>query len=713
MKLSKHKKTSIVIIVLATVLTTMALQSLHFFSRIESASFDHRVGFARSDTAIHDDVVIVLIDEKSLQDMSGQFGRFPWPRSAYRDIIEFFAEAGAQTLAFDILFTEQQDAGNSNENDDALIEATRQAGNVVHVMQVLYSPSLQASKALPDDLLSMQNIQAKKMEGDIYNDYLLPIDGLYQASQGIGFLEINPDRDGVYRRVRLFNQYHDGTILPSLASTIVAPLISAGGAISYGTEIADLDGFEIPLDGQGNYLINPYGKLQTYSISQVFEAASQIKSGQQTDLALDPEAFRGKIVLLGASAIGLLDVKATALSPKEAGIFLHAYTVSNILQQDFLLSQNSYLMALIMLILCGMVVAPIILAPRLVFATIPVLLASIGYFIFAYAAFTANAVFAITPVIFAILFSTLLAYSYRTYLEKFSRLKVRKMLGQYVSPRILTEVIDNQDDLHAEIGSKEELSILFSDIRGFTNISEALDAPQVVELLNIYFSDMTDIIFHYDGTLDKFIGDAIMAFWGAPVKTTDHALQSVHCAISMTNRLESVNSRLLEKNFPAINIGVGIHTGDVVLGNIGSDKKLDYTVIGDGVNLASRLEGLTKTYGCALIISEDTYRAVRDRVPCLLIDKVRVKGKQQPIDLYTPIEIFSPGVDVTLSVQQLSDKVQSGFQLYLDRQWGEAAETYAHLGACALSELMQTRCQHFLQNDPGENWDGVYTFTTK
>jgi len=711
--ISKYKKTSIFIIVLTAVLTTMALQSLHFFSRIESASFDHRVGFARSNTAIHDDVVIVLIDEKSLQDMSGQLGRFPWPRSAYRDIIDFFAAAGAQTLAFDILFTEQQEAGKDNESDKALIEATRQAGNVVHVMQVLYSPALQTSKPLPDDLLSMQSFQAKKMEGEIYNDYLLPIDGLYQASKGIGFLEINPDRDGVYRRVRLFNQYHDGTILPSLASTIVAPLISAGGSISYSAEMADLNGFEIPLDGQGNYLINPYGKLQTYSISQVFKAASQIKSGQQTNLALDPEAFKGKIVLVGASAIGLLDVKATSLSPKEAGIFLHAYTVSNILKQDFLISQNSYLMIIIMLILCGMVVAPIILASRLVFATIPVLLASIGYFIFAYAAFTANLVFAITPVIFAILFSTLLAYFYRTYLEKFSHIKVRKMLGQYVSPRVLTEVIDNQDDLHAEVGSKEELSILFSDIRGFTNISEALQANQVVELLNIYFSDMTDVIFRYDGTLDKFIGDAIMAFWGAPIKTTDHPLQAVRCAIEMTNRLESVNSRLLDKNFPAINIGVGIHTGDVVLGNIGSDKKLDYTVIGDSVNLASRLEGLTKKYGCALIISETTYCAVRDQVPCLLIDRVRVKGKQQPIELYTPTEIFRPGHDVTLSVQQLSDKVQSGFQLYLDRQWIEAAETYAHLGTCALSEVMQTRCQKFLENNPSEDWDGVYTFTSK
>ncbi|MFT5505221.1 MAG: adenylate cyclase [Gammaproteobacteria bacterium] len=702
-----------VAIVLVAVLTTMAFQALHVFTRLESASFDHRVSFTRSSATIHDDVVIVLIDDSSLQKMSGQLGRFPWPRSAYREIIDFFALAGAQTLAFDILFTEQQDAGKSNENDNVLIEATRRAGNVVHAMQVLYTPALQTSKTLPADFLSIQPFEATKMEGEVYNDFLLPIDGLYQVSRGVGFLEISPDRDGVYRRVRLFNQFHDGTILPSLASTIATPLVAGGGAISYSADLADLNGFEIPLDGKGNHLINPYGNIQKYSISQVFEAMAEIKSGQQTNLTLDPKIFEGKIVLLGASAIGLLDVKATSLSRQAPGILLHAYTISNILQQDFLLNQSPYLILLIMLFLSTVTVVPIILAPRLILAALPPLLASAGYYIFAYIAFSANAVFVITPIIFTILFSTLLAYSYRTYLENSSRLKVRKMLGQYVSPRVLTEVIDSKDDLHAEIGSKEELSILFSDIRGFTNISETLEAPQVVELLNIYFSDMTDLIFHYDGTLDKFIGDAIMAFWGAPIKSTDHALQAVHCAIDMSKQLENVNSQLVEKGYPAINIGIGIHTGNVVLGNIGSDKKLDYTIIGDGVNLASRLEGSTKTYGCVLIISEDTYRAVRDIVPCILIDRVRVKGKQLPIDLYTPAEIFPSGKDCTLSVQQLTDKVQQGFQLYLDKKWTEASENYAELGSCALSELMQTRCREFRTNDPGEVWDGVYTFTTK
>jgi adenylate cyclase len=713
LKLNKYHKTSIIAIILTAVLITLAFQSLYVFTRLESASFDHRVSFARSSTAIHDDVVIVLIDEDSLQKMSAQLGRFPWPRSAYREIIDFFALAGAQTLAFDILFTEQQDAGSHNEDDNALIEATRQAGNVVHAMQILYTPALKTSRSLPADFLTNQPFESTQIEGEVYNDFLLPIDGLYQASQGVGFLEIQPDRDSVYRRIRLFNQFHDGTILPSLASTIAVPLVSGGGAITYGTDLADINGFKIPLDGNGNHLINPYGKIQKYPVSQVFEAMAQIKSGQQTNLVLDPKTFEGKIVLLGASAIGLLDVKASSLSPQEPGILLHAYTISNMLQQDFLLKQSPYLIFLIILILCSVTVVPIVKAPNLSLVAIPPALTILSYYVFAYAMFFGNAVFAITPVIFAIIFSTLLAYSYRTYLEKFSRLKVRKMLGQYVSPRVLTEVIDSKDDLHAEVGSKEELSILFSDIRGFTNISEALEANQVVELLNIYFSDMTDIIFHYDGTLDKFIGDAIMAFWGAPIKTTDHPLQSVRCAIDMTSRLTNVNNILVEKGYPAIKIGVGIHTGSVVLGNIGSDKKLDYTVIGDGVNLASRLEGLTENYGCELIISEDTYRAVRDQVPCLLIDKVRVKGKQRPIELYTPAEIFKAGTNATLSIAQVTDKVQLGFQLYLDKKWSQASDAYAELGSCTLAAIMQERCIQFQQNDPGENWDGVYTFTSK
>jgi adenylate cyclase len=713
LQLTRTKQLSIAAIILAATLGTITFQNLGLFSRIESASFDHRVGIFRSDKKIHEDVILILIDEDSLQSMADELGRWPWPRAAYRELLDFFALAGAQTFAFDILLSEQQEADKYNPSDQVLVEATRRAGNAVHAMQLLHSTQTNNQRLLPKEFKRLHALESSNFIGPNYNDYLLPFEALYRASRDIGLLEIKPDRDGVYRRIRLFDQFNGEAVFPSLSSALVLPLVGGGNAISYDREYAVMGGLQIPLDGDGNYLINPYGQLVSYSAAQVFAAMKQIRAGENESLVLDPKLFTGKLVLLGASAIGLLDVKATALASKEAGVFLHAYTVSNLLQQDFLQIQNYSLSVGIILFLCSVSVIPIVIFPRLLLASFVPVAAAIIYLVVAYSAFASNQVYPVTPVIFAIAFSMLMAYSLRTYYEKYSKQKIRKMLGQYVSPNVLKAVVDSKEDLHAEVGTEESLSILFSDIRGFTNISESLEASQVVELLNIYFSEMTDIIFEHDGTLDKFIGDAIMAFWGAPVRTLDHARQAVESAMDMGERLHYVNDKLLRKNFPEIHIGIGIHSGNVVLGNIGSDKKLDYTVIGDSVNLASRLEGLTKIYGCPLIISESTREAIQSSIPCMLVDMVRVKGKQRPIKLYVPAELFKMENNLAFSTQELQDKIDRAFNLYLNRNWREAEKTYSQIGNCMLTKLFQQRCKQFQSVQPEDKWDGVYTFTSK
>ena len=223
----------------------------------------------------------------------------------------------------------------------------------------------------------------------------------------------------------------------------------------------------------------------------------------------------------------------------------------------------------------------------------------------------------------------------------------------YVSLAVLGTVVDHyHDHLDAEVGSEEDLSILFSDIRGFTSISEAVSANRVVEMLNHYFSAMTAVIFGQRSTIDKFIGDAIMAFWGAPIREAQHADLALTAAIEMCRRLEEVNRWLAENGYPPTQIGIGINSGKVILGNIGSVQKLDYTVIGDNVNLSSRLERLTKQYGVAIIISEQTYEKLHSPPPCYLLDRVRVKGKQAPIRIYTPI--FDQSFDEAQPLAQLS-----------------------------------------------------------
>ncbi len=713
MKATTSKIISVATTIVVTLLTTLFLLLFGFFTRIESSSFDHRVEMFRSDKSIHSDVIVILIDEESLQHMDDFVGRWPWPRATYRELLDFFALADAQAFALDILFAEQQDAEANNENDRILAEATHRAGNAVHAMQLLHSGFPDNQQTLPEDFARKYALNSVDFDGPIYNDFLLPIKTLYQASRDIGFLEIAPDRDGVYRRVRLFGSFGDGSVFPSLASAILLPLINNDKPIEYTSDQAKIGKLEVPLDGDSNFLINPYGNVKHYSAAQIFQTMRQIRAGETENLIIDPQLFAGKLVLLGVSAVGLSDVKPTALASAEAGVFLHAYTVSNMLQQDFLIQQSFTMMLVIITIVCCISALPIILISRLMLAALFPVSAAIVYLTAAYTAFAFNYIAPVIPVIFAIFMSLLLAYSLRTYQEKYSKQKIRKMLGQYVSPTVLTSVIDSEKDLQAEIGSTEQLSILFSDIRGFTNISEELEASKIVDLLNIYFSDMTDVIFDHDGTLDKFIGDAIMAFWGAPIRIQNHAEQAVVSAIDMHHRLQQTNTALADKNYPCIEVGIGIHTGEVVLGNIGSEKKLDYTVIGDSVNLASRLEGLTKVYGSPLIISESTWQDLGTSIPCIQLDRVRVKGKQQSIGLYVPTELFREANNLSLTANKLQQLVGDAFEFYIQRNWQAAINSYSQIGECVLLNLFRDRCELYQINEPDQDWSGVFTFSSK
>jgi adenylate cyclase len=299
-------------------------------------------------------------------------------------------------------------------------------------------------------------------------------------------------------------------------------------------------------------------------------------------------------------------------------------------------------------------------------------------------------------------------FSYLTVVEGASKRRVKKMLSQYVSETMLNEVlIAPEDVLHAGVGRKEKLTVLFSDIRSFTVISESLPAEQVVTLLNTYFKEMTDTIFKHQGTLDKFIGDAIMAFWGAPIRVDNDAIKAVTTAIEMISRLDLVNEKLALEELPTIEIGVGVNTGEVILGNIGSDRKLDYTVIGDPVNTASRLEGITKQYGVPIVISESTKLELSDEFVCILLDHVRVKGKRTISPIYYPVLRSSE------ELSELESLAQHAFDLYRQQQWQQALTVYRKLPWSQFVAVYEQRIAHFLQNPPGKDWDGIYTFQTK
>jgi adenylate cyclase len=395
----------------------------------------------------------------------------------------------------------------------------------------------------------------------------------------------------------------------------------------------------IPLDENGNVLINMYGmnKLDTYSMSGIFTSLQKIRQGEVEDLLIDPSVFKDSVVFIGTSAIGTSDLKAIPMSPNAPGVFLHAFLASNFLQNDFMNPPNKRLTYLSIFVGVLFTWWVVLYARQLMTRFSLPLGMVIAYLGYAFISFKSNTQVELVPFIFATLTTSLLSFGYLTLTEGAEKRKVAHLFAQYVSKEVLDDLMNNyQKYLKSSTGQKVEVTVLFSDIRGFTTMSETEPPEKIVEMLNVHFTVMADIILKHNGTIDKYIGDAIMAFWGAPVVTSDHADQAVQAGKEMVAALTEVNRIMKERGFDhEIKIGVGIHSGVVTIGNIGSEQKKNYTVVGDTVNLSSRLESLTKEKGVALLFSENTYNKLAHKTGCELIGNTMVKGREHSVNVYT------------------------------------------------------------------------------
>lgn len=689
-----------------------------FFDRLEWITFDKRVALFRGQAQAHPDVAVILIDEASLKAMNPLVGRWPWPRSVYADLMEFLMLGEARAVAFDILFTESEGAdGQANANDRRLMAATRESGRTYHAFQILEDQAdeggrVRLSQSLPADFVSRFGLTGRGFAPSRNNNYYLPQPGLYRAARGMGVVEFVPDGDGVYRRTRLLREYQGG-LYPVLPLAPILHVLEPKDVSRQGRSLR-LDDVRIPIGVDDTYLINMYGRYNNYSISGVLASIQKLRRGDAGNVLVSPAEFKDKIVFVGASAAGVEDLKTTSIASGMPGVMLHASIASNILSRDFLEAVRPGTTIVYVFMLAVFAGVGILILPRVYLKVLfPVALA-LGYIAWAIWRFQSNVVYDLVPPVAAITLSWLATFGYLAFTEGKDKKRVRNMLAQYVSPNILAEVVDKYEDyLRAEVGSKEHITILFSDIRGFTDVSETLPPEKVVEILNLYFAAMSDVIFKYEGTLDKFIGDALMAFWGAPIRVEDHARRAVSAALEMHQRLEEVNARLATHGHPGIHMGVGINTGDVILGNIGSEKKLDYTAIGDNVNLASRLEGLTKEYDCPVLISEYAYAALGDGMPCSIVDQVRVKGKQRPIRIYRPLAPPDAPEDALRKATHVAHATEKAFKLYLGREWKQALAAYEQLPECRVRDIFIARCRNYIASAPAPGWDGVYVMATK
>ena len=610
-------------LIVALTLSVMHLIDVRFFEVLEEKTLDMRFTI-RGKISPGPETVIAAIDEKSIK----KLGRFPWPRSVWGRVVDRLTEEGAKVIVFDVFFSEPENV----ESDDLFQQSIRQSGRVILPMVFDLVEKDQESGFTDKKLAFMTSSAYTTIKNrdlpfsPIKANMVLPTLQRFSAfATSLAHINMLADDDGTLRWEMLAISYHDDYYAPIglEAARLFLGIKPEDLSLDYAGAV-HLGNITIPTDEFGRMLINYRGPNRTfplYAISDILDRATPAGS------------FKDKIVLIGATAIGIYDLRVTPFSTQMAGIEKHASVVDNILRADFIQRTETAVYALIFLfaIVLGMAL------PRFGAGAGVALFLSLftGYVGFVYYLFVAKGIwFNLVYPASALLLGYTSQTAYRFFTEERRAREIRKMFSSYVSKRIVDELI--RDPSKAKLGGdRKEITVLFSDICGFTSFSERHQPEEVVSLLNEYLGAMTNIVFEYEGTLDKFIGDAIMALWGAPVGQPDHAERACRCAVAMIEKLKELQKKWTDEGKYVIDIGIGINTGGMVVGNMGAEgKKMDYTVIGDNVNLGARLESLTRQYNSHIIISEYTFAKVKDIVEVTELGTVTVKGKQQPVMIY-------------------------------------------------------------------------------
>jgi adenylate cyclase len=554
-----------------------------------------------------------------------------------------------------------------------------------------------------------------------------PLPAIAAATPGFGFYNTVFDADGVIRSQLLWMDVR-GRALPSLELASVA--LSLGVSLRHVVPVAsdedpgllsgvDLDGkLFIPTDERGFLRINYYGRdepgqgaAQAGAIFPQYPVADLIAG------AVPASALRGKIVLIAATAVGTFDERVTPFSRVTPGVAVHGNAIQTILDQRFLRGGPlSQLLEVVAAVVLALLFAFLFARVRVSFALPVLLLSAAAVHLASYRLFLEGYdVFEAVPLLeMATMFLLVTVFRYAT--EERDKKQLRRTFQLYLNPEVMEEMLAQPEKLQLG-GDVKDLTVLFSDIRGFTGISEKLSPPALVKLLNEYLTPMTDVVFAKRGTLDKYIGDAVMAFFGAPIDNDRHALSACEAALGMMAGLESLREkwRTEDPAMPPVDHGIGVHSGPMVVGNMGSTQRFNYTVMGDNVNLASRLEGLNKEYGTHVIISEATLAAARRAVggagePLAVreLDAVQVKGKEEPVRLY---ELRGLG-EAPERDRPLLDTYANALTLYRSRKFSEARYEFETCLTLAdgdgPSRLFLARCDAMLAAPPGEGWDGVF-----
>ena len=730
------------LILLALLVDTSGLHKYPFVKQLENWTYDARLNFTRIDTIDHR-IVIVDIDENSLAEV----GRWPWSRDKLGTLVNnLFNHYEVDVAGFDIVFAEKDEssglekferlARTSLKNDSEYLQALAEIRpSLLHdeifaesligkniIMGYYFKTNLQEGESgvtglLPPALAKMDAQWSERLPINKAVGYGGNLEILQASAKSGGYFD-NPfvDGDGVFRRVPLVQSY-EGYLFASLALAIAQGSLNAegiqlsvetegtkGGKEYYALEAINIADHTIPVDANGAVFV-PYRGIQG---SFPYIPAHEVLSRETNPLAL-----KDKIVLIGTSAPGLLDLRSTPVQNIYPGVEVHANIISGILD-DRIKHKPAWTVGYEFVLLIVLAISMGLILPMVSPALAAVTTAAISGAVMAgtFVAWNSNLILPLASPMLLIILLFMMHMSYGFFIESRGKRQLANLFGHYIPPELVDEMSESLEEFSLE-GENREMTVLFSDVRGFTGISEGMDPKELTQLMNALLTPMTRVIHKNRGTIDKYMGDAIMSFWGAPITDSEHARHALYAALEMMDELKIMQADFKQRGWPEVNIGIGLNTGNMNVGNMGSEFRMAYTVLGDAVNLGSRLEGLTKNYGVNIIVSESTKNAIpefafRD------LDLVRVKGKNEPVAIFEPLGHKN---DLEKSVTSELTSYKKALMNFRAQSWDKAELDFFNLTRSNperfLYQVYMDRITHYRNEPPGEDWDGVYTHTTK
>jgi adenylate cyclase len=720
----------------------IVLYRLGTISRIENTLIDFRQIYFNPNRSFSDKVILLDFDENTFETYGKVkgYGRWPWNRDKYREIIEFVSQGAPASFLFDILFTEESNGIDGEEYDRSLAEITQNIPFVSHALQFrkeiltedeIEKERVENQKFLASYFSKSNNLievdSPEKLNFKAYNLIDHPIRIISESTNSLHSVTYEPDPDGVARRVSLLFKF-DSFYVPSLSSTgfhSLNPIQKIyGDKDEMFVELKDSNKFRVPLES-GRMRLYYYSSevmdsISRISVGRIIDSYNQQRKNPETSyesLPVNPLQFQGKIIILGTSAAATHDDKVTPYG-RRPGMLIHAVALSNLLQKDFLDMAPDWVEFILLFIFIPFCTYLIFYSQRSGLKVVIPLAILFGYVFLSLVVFKLNihmpmaGFLAIYPLTF------LGATAYLSFTEGAERRKYSKVLSNMVDPSIVSEALNDLEALKK--GGEKEITAFFSDVAGFSTISEQLSSADLASLLNEYLSAMTLILKQNHGTLDKYIGDAVVGIFSAPIHRDEHFIEAANASLEMIEKLAELKKYWKENNLyikdaQEMDVRIGLNTGLAKVGFMGTEALASYTMMGDTVNLAARLEAAGKDYGVNILISEFTNLKIKEKFFTKKLDAVRVKGKNEPVNIYELISIKGKESE---SVRRSVELYEEAFELHLQRKFDEAIlkfkESIQVRGKKDKSaNMLIERCEDYKISPPPENWDGSYTRTHK